>query len=381
MVASRLVPRLKPFRALRYDTRRAGPLDALVAPPHDVLSSEDEERLLAVSPWNVVRLIRPSSPAAAAAALGAWTAEGVLVREERPAVWVLEDDFAGPDGRVCTRRALVARIRLERYGEGDVYPHERTIAGPKAARLELLRAVRTKLSPLLLLHEGGSPEPRGGRAELDVEHQGVRSRLWRVDDPAEIERALAAVRGRVIIADGHHRYETALRFHEEEGTEETAYALAALVADTDPGLVIFPTHRVASGPVPDLNGRFRVTPLEGGAAAAVARLERVPRDRPAFAMLRPGGALLAEAEPRAGAAALDTVVLEELPLRDVRFTASAEEAERAVATGAAAAAFLVRAPTVDQVEAVALAGETMPEKSTYFFPKLTSGLVFSPLDE
>jgi uncharacterized protein (DUF1015 family) len=98
-------------------------------------------------------------------------------------------------------------------------------------------------------------------------------------------------------------------------------------------------------------------------------------------MLRPGGALLAEAEPCAGAAALDTAVLEELSLRDVRFTASAEEAERAVATGAAAAAFLVRAPTVDQVEAVALAGETMPEKSTYFFPKLTSGLVFSPLDE
>jgi uncharacterized protein (DUF1015 family) len=383
MLASPLVPlpRFKPFRALRYDTRRAGPLEDLVAPPHDVLSSDDHARLLAASPWNVVRLIRPETPAEAAATLQAWRAEGVLVREERPAVWVLEDDFAGPDGRARTRRALVARIRLERYGEGNVYPHERTIAGHKAARLELLRAVRAKLSPLLLLHEGESPDPREGPPHLEVEHQGIRSRLWRVDDPAEIERALAAVRGRAIIADGHHRYETALRFHEEEGTEETAHALAALVADTDPGLVIFPTHRVAGGPVPELNGRFRVTPLEGGAAAAVARLEGVPRDRPAFAMLRRGRVLLAEAEPAVGTPALDTAVLEELPLRDVRFTASADEAERAVATGAAEAAFLVRAPTVDQVEAVALAGQTMPEKSTYFFPKLTSGLLFSPFDE
>ncbi len=381
MVASRLVPDLKPFRALRYDTRRAGPLEGLVAPPHDVVSAEQRDRLAARSEWNVIRLIRPETPADAAVTLREWTASGVLVREERPAVWVLEEDFSGPDRQPRTRRGLVARIRLERYGEGDVYPHERTIAHQKAARLELLRAVRTKLSPVLLLHEGDSPEPREGAPDLEVEHEGVRSRLWRVDDLDDVARALAAVRGRAIIADGHHRYETALRFHEEERTEETAFVLASLVSDADAGLVIFPTHRVAGGPVPELNGRFRVTRLEGGAAAAAARLDLVPRDRPAFALLRADGALLAEAEPVAGAAVLDTALLDELPLADVRFTPSVDEAERAIASGAAEAAFLVRAPTIDQVEAVALAGETMPEKSTYFFPKLTSGLLFSPFDE
>jgi uncharacterized protein (DUF1015 family) len=382
MVSWPEVARVKPFRALRYDLRRAGPLDGLVAPPHDVLSAEDLRRLLAASPYNVVRLIRPESPQAAADALAAWRDEGVLVREEDPAVWVLEEEFTGLDGERRTRRGLLARVRLEPYGEGAVLPHERTFAGQKAARLELLRATRTKLSPLLLLHEGDSPGRQAGEPDLDVEFEGVRSRVWRVDDPEEMDAALAAIRGRSIIADGHHRYETALRFHQEEGTEETAFVLAALVARSDPGLVIFPTHRLASGPVPELNGRFRVTPFEGGAAEGLARLDAIPRDRPAFALLRPAGSLLAEAEPTADpAAALDTAALDTLALGDVSFTSSASEAESAVRSGTAAAAFLVRAPTMEQVEAVAAAGVTMPEKSTYFFPKLTSGLLLSPFDE
>jgi uncharacterized protein (DUF1015 family) len=379
----RPVARLKPFRALRYDTGRAGPLERLVAPPHDVIAPGERERLAAASPYNVVRLIRPESPADAARTLAEWRAEGILVRERRPAVWVLEEAFVGPDERERTRLGLVARIALEPYGAGAVLPHERTVAGQKAARLELLRAVRTKLSPVLLLHEGDSPRTPAERApDLEVTFEGVRSRLWRIADPAAIDPALAAVDGRVIIADGHHRYETALRFHEEERTEKTAYVYAALVARRDPGLVIFPTHRLALGAVPELNGRFRLTELEVDAAEALARLADVPRDRPAFVLLRPDSAVLAEGEPRREpVAVLDTAVLDELPLPEVRFTASAEEAERAVRDGRAAAAFLVRAPTMEQVEAVALAGAKMPEKSTYFFPKLTSGLLFSPFDE
>jgi uncharacterized protein (DUF1015 family) len=377
-----LRPGVKPFRALRYDPGRAGPLETLVAPPHDVLRAADRRRLRAASPYNVVRLIRPERPLDAADALVAWRRAGVLVREREPAVWVLEEAFTGPDGPLRTRRGLVARVRLDPYGRGTVLPHERTFARPKEARLELLRATRTKLSPLLLLHEGPSPAPPEREPDLEVEHEGVRSRLWRISDPAAVEGALDAVHGRSIIADGHHRYETALRFHEEEGGEETAFVLAALVSRSDPGLVIFPTHRLATEPVPEPNGRFRVTRFSGGAAEALARLEAVPRDRGAFAMLRAGGAVLAEAEPAQGAAAaLDTAALATLPLGQVRFTASAEEAERAVESGAAQAAFLVRAPTMEQVEAVAAAGETMPEKSTYFFPKLTSGLLFSPFDE
>jgi uncharacterized protein (DUF1015 family) len=377
------VAQLKPFRALRYDERAAGPLDGLVAPPHDVITPALRERLLAASPYNCVRLIGPEAPDQAARHIEDWKARGILVREERPAVWLLEEEFVGPDGLVRRRAGTVARVRLEPYRAGAVLPHERTLAQAKAARLELLRAVRTKLSPVLLLHEGSSPDrPAGRHTDLESTFGGVRSRLWRIDRPAEFERALAAVQGRILIADGHHRYETALRFHEEDGTEETAYILAALVSRDDPGLVIFPTHRLAAGPLPELNGRFRLTSLEGGASEAVERLGLVPRDRPAFVLLRPGGSTLVEGEPEPGPlAALDTAVIDRLPLADVRFTPSVAEAEEEVASGRAEAAFLVRPPTIEQVEAVARAGEKMPEKSTYFFPKLTSGLLFSPFDE
>jgi uncharacterized protein (DUF1015 family) len=377
------VPRLKAFRALRYDTRRAGPLADLVAPPHDVITPEAEARLRAASPYNVVRLIRPRSPGEAASILADWRSNGVLARERDAAVWLLEEEFRGPERRARTRRSLVARVRLEPYGTGIVHPHERTRARAKEARLELLRATRTKLSPVLFLHDGPSPAVRPSSApHVTVTFEGVHNRLWRLDEPETVEGVLAEVGENLIIADGHHRYETALRFHEEEGNEETAYLLAALVSRADAGLVIFPTHRVASGPVPELNGRFRLTALAGGTEDALERLRLVPRDRPAFVLLRPGEAVLVEAQPAPGpVAALDTAVIDELPLANVRFTPSAAEAEQAVRTGRASAAFLVRPPTVEQVEAVALAGETMPAKSTYFFPKLTSGLLFSPLDE
>jgi uncharacterized protein (DUF1015 family) len=374
---------VKPFRALRYDTERAGPLAGVVAPPHDVVRPGQRELLHEASPYNAIRLTRPDDPAEAGRLFHSWVDEGVLVRETEPAVWILEETYTGPDGAERTRRSLVARVRMSRYGEGEVFPHERTFRRQKQVRLELLRATRTKLSPVFFLHEGSTPGDPQGAPDLEVAFDGVTSRLWRVSDPVAVEAALGAVRGPLIIADGHHRYETALRFHEGEGTEETAYVLGVLVAHDDPGLEIFPTHRLSGTPVPEPNGRFRLTELGGGAADALARLGELPRDRPAFVLLRPGGATLAETEPVADGPAgeLDTAVLDGLGLDDVRFTPSAEEAERAVASGEAAAAFLVRAPTVEQVEAVALAGETMPQKSTYFFPKLTSGLLFAPFDE
>ena len=372
---------LKPFRALRYDQEAAGPLDRLVAPPHDVVGADLSERLVAAEPHNVIRLTRPEDPAEAGRLFREWQEEGVLVREHEPAVWILEETFAGSDGASRTRRSLVARLRVTPYGEGDIFPHERTFAGQKEARLELLRAVRAKLSPVLLLHAGRSPAEPAGEPDLVATLDGVTSRLWRVSDPAVIEQAVALVQGPLVIADGHHRYETALRYHQEDETEESAYVLAALTAREDPGLVILPTHRLADAPLPQLNGRFRVTPLDG-AAGALDRLGDVARDHPAFVLLRREGAELVEAEPEGGAAGvLDTAALATLPLAGVRFTPSAEEAERSVVAGRAEAAFLVRAPTVEQVEAVALAAETMPEKSTYFFPKLTTGLLFAPYDE
>jgi uncharacterized protein (DUF1015 family) len=375
MVSWPAVPLLKPFRALRYDEAAAGPLDDLVAPPYDVITPETRDRLLARSPWNAVRLVRPDEPEEAARELADWRRRGVLVREEEPAVWLLEEEFVGPDDVPRTRRGLVARVRLRPYGDGVVLPHEGTFSEPKEARLRLLQATRLKPSPIFLLQHGTAPAPHGSPT-LEAELDGVTSRLWRVDDPATIESVAAGVVGPLLIADGHHRYESSLRFHQEDGTDASAYVLAVLVAIDDEGLEIFPTHRLTAGVVPDLDGRFRQTPLSS-AGEATAALAGVPRDHPAFVLLRPEGAALVEGSEQT----LDTALVDSLPLSQVAYTASAAEAERAVSSGEATAAFLVRPPTVQQVEEFAHAGVRMPPKSTYFFPKLTSGLLLSPFDE
>jgi uncharacterized protein (DUF1015 family) len=375
MVSWPAVPLLKPFRALRYDEEAAGPLDDLVAPPYDVITAEARDELLARSPWNAVRLVRPDDPEEAARVLVDWQDRGVLVREHEPAVWLLDEEYTGPDGVRRTRRGVAARVRLKPYGDGVVLPHEGTFSEPKEARLRLLRATRVKPSPIFLLHHGIAPAPTG-RPDLTAELEGVTSRLWRVTDPAAIDKALAGVTGPLLIADGHHRYETALRFHEEDGSEETAYVLAVLVALDDEGLEIFPTHRLTAGAVPELDGEFRQTPL-ADPGEAVTALAGVGRDHPAFVLLRPEGAALVEGSDQA----LDTALVDSLPLSRVAYTASAAEAERAVRSGEATAAFLVRPPTIEQVESYARAGMRMPPKSTYFFPKLTSGLLLSPFDE
>jgi hypothetical protein len=363
---------VKPFRALRYAAGAAGPLDDLVSPPYDVVSAELQARLLAESPYNAIRLVRPEDPEEAARLLEEWKRAGILVREDEPAVWLLEEDFVGPDGVARTRRSLVARTALEPYERGVVLPHERSFPKPRRGRLRLLEATRTKLSPILQLHDGPGPSVAPDRIpDLEATLDGVKSRLWRLppDSAAGIDPPL-------VIADGHHRYEAALAFHQEDGTEETAHVLAALVSATDPGLTIFPTHRVSSAPAPDLDGSFELIPV-AGAVDALETLDELPRDRAAFALLRQDGAVVARVEE----AGLDTAVVDRFALQGVRFTPSAKEAARAVAAGDAGSAFLVRAPTVEQVEALARAGERMPEKSTYFYPKLAAGLLFAPFDE
>jgi uncharacterized protein (DUF1015 family) len=377
MVTWLVVPHLKPFRALRYDPETVGPLDAVVSPPHDVVTPDRREALVTASPFNAVRLLDPESPEEAARLLAAWREEGALVRDEEPAVWVLEETFPGVDGGTRTRRGVVARIALTPYSRGEVLPHERTFERQKDARLELLRATRTKLSPIFLVHDGSSPAVPERQPDLEATLDGVTSRVWRITGGEAIAGALSNVQGRPLIADGHHRYETALAFHEEDGTEETGYVLSALVSRDDPGLEILPTHRLISGEVPEPNGSFRLTEVEPSGEAGAAALARLSRDHPAFVLLRPASAVLAEGNGDD----LDTAVIDRFPLGDVRYTPSAVAAEEAVRSGRADAAFLVRAPTLEQVEEVALAGERLPEKTTYFFPKLTSGLVFSPFDE
>jgi uncharacterized protein (DUF1015 family) len=377
MVTCRVVPHLKPFRALRYDPGTVGPLDAVVSPPHDVVTPDRREALVTASPYNAVRLLNPESPAEAARLIGAWQDEGVLVRETEPAVWILEETFPGLDGGTRTRRGLVARVELLPYSNGQVLPHERTFERQKDARLELLRAVRMKLSPVFLVHEGASPAIPERAPDMEATLDGVTSRVWRIAGDDAIAEALGRVDGRLLIADGHHRYETALAYHQEQGTEETGYVLSTLVSRDDDGLEILPTHRLVSGEPPELDSSFRLTDIESSAEAGTAALAGLDRDHPAFVLLRRDSAQLAESE----GAELDTAVIDRLPLEDVRYTPSAVAAEEAVRGGRADAAFLVRAPTLDQVSAVARAGELLPEKTTYFFPKLTSGLVFSPFDE
>jgi uncharacterized protein (DUF1015 family) len=377
MVTCRVVPHLKPFRALRYDPGTVGPLDAVVSPPHDVVTPDRREALVTASPYNAVRLLNPESPAEAARLIGAWQDEGVLVRETEPAVWILEETFPGLDGGTRTRRGLVARVELLPYSNGQVLPHERTFERQKDARLELLRAVRMKLSPVFLVHEGASPAIPERAPDMEATLDGVTSRVWRIAGDDAIAEALGRVDGRLLIADGHHRYETALAYHEEQGTEESGYVLSTLVSRDDDGLEILPTHRLVSGEPPELDSSFRLTDIEPSAEAGTAALAGLDRDHPAFVLLRRDSAQLAESD----GAELDTAVIDRLPLEDVRYTPSAVAAEEAVRGGRADAAFLVRAPTLDQVTAVARGGELLPEKTTYFFPKLTSGLVFSPFDE
>jgi uncharacterized protein (DUF1015 family) len=349
---------VKPFRALRYDEAKAGPLESLVAPPYDVISPDERADYLGRSPYNVVHLTLPEDEDAAARAFADWQSEGVLVRDDAPTHWLLSQDYVGPDGVRRTRNGFVASLRAEPYDRGVVLPHERTHRGPKEGRLRLLRAVGAQLEPIFLLYDGPALEPPARPPEIAVEG----ARLWRVDDAPDLSTT------QLLIADGHHRYETALAFAEEGGSP---YLMVVVVPTRQEGLTIFPTHRV----VERLDGVNGSEPV-AGVADALTQLEELPRDRPAVALYREGETrVLKGDEPE-----LDAAFVERFAPEGVTYTPQVEEAVAAVDAGRAQAAFLLRAPTIEQVRAVAERGETMPQKSTYFFPKLPSGLLFHPLD-
>ncbi len=338
---------VKPFRALRYDESAAGPLETLVAPPYDVISEEQRKELRDRSPHNVVRLTLPDSEEEAARALEAWRAEGVLV-EEPPAVWALEQDYVGPDGVARTRFGIVASLKVEPYETGTVLPHERTHAGPKEGRLRLLRATHVQLEPIFLLYDGPAPVGRPQR-DPDLEVEGAK--LWRLDDPALVR---AFDDKQLLIADGHHRYETAVAFAQEEGTPASAQMLVVLVSTDDPGLEIFPTHRLFEDP----------KRLEGNGAGG-AEVTELTRD---------GSRVVHGPEGM-----LDVQFVDSLGHDGISYTADASEAERRVREGEAAVAYLLRPTRIEDVFAHARRGEVLPQKTTYFFPKLISGLLFHPL--
>jgi uncharacterized protein (DUF1015 family) len=355
---------VRPFRAVRYDEEKAGPLERLVAPPYDVLDDARRREHLDRSPHNVVHLTLPESEQEAARLWREWLDGGVLVQDEEPAFWSLEQDYEGPDGVARTRRGIVAALRVEPYERGVVLPHERTHRGPKEGRLRLLRAARAQLEPIFLLYEG-QPPVSVGEEPPELEVGGAR--LWRL---AAADVAPQFEDRQLLIADGHHRYETALAFHEQEKTEESAWMLVVLVSTSDPGLTIFPTHRVFARTPPGAwaGGEVRVED-------ALAELERAPADRAAVVQVEATGATLVQEE-----GLLDVQLVDRLGHEGISYTPDRDEAVGRVQSGEAEAAYLLRPTRLEDVFAVARRGEVMPPKSTYFYPKLPSGLLFLPLD-
>jgi uncharacterized protein (DUF1015 family) len=354
---------VKPFRAVRYG-EPAGPLEALVAPPYDVISPEERDQLRARSPYNVVHLTMPDDEAEAARIWSDWRGEGILADDEEPNFWWLSQDYVGPDGVARTREGLVAALGIEPYEKRVILPHERTHRGPKEGRLRLLRETRAQLEPLFFLYEGEPPTQRPHR-EPDLEADGAR--LWRLSPEEAITGAFAD--GQLLIADGHHRYETALAYHEETGTPESAYVLAVLVSLEDPGLMIFPTHRL-----------FERVAADGGAPyedvkLALGDLEGEPPDRARGVLYRRQGIELLQGQP----GQLDVELADALDAEGVSYTASVDQAIKSVQSGDAEGALLVRPTRVEDVYAWAQEGRVMPQKTTYFYPKLVSGLLFLSL--
>jgi uncharacterized protein (DUF1015 family) len=408
-----------PFRALHYDLERVGGLQAVAAPPYDVIDAEQRAALLARSPHNVVEIDLPLSNGDpyehAAGVFAAWRRDGVLVRDEQPALWALEQQYTGPDGRRRTRHGFFARVRVEDYGPGRIRPHERTHPGPKEDRLRLTRATNANLSPIFSLYDDPAGAVWGALApHLDAapwaevtEDDGTVHRLWRVGDEDAAEAVRSALAGtELLIADGHHRYETARVYREEGGA---GHVLMCLVALQDPGLTVFPTHRLLTGLEPagrealraTIERDFDVAPttedqLEptGDGPVRIGYLDSHHR-RPLMLTLRdPAIAAAALPDKPEPYRRLDTAVLEALVLRGalgmseddishlngLRYARDTAQARELVASGAAEAAFFMRGTPVAQVRDVAAAGESMPPKSTYFFPKVLTGMVFNLLD-
>jgi uncharacterized protein (DUF1015 family) len=355
---------VEPFRAVRYDEDQAGPLADLVAPPYDVIGPEERRSYLERNAHNVVHLTLPDSEEQAASAWTDWLRDGILVPDEGTAFWALSQDYVGPDGVARTRTGLVASLRLEPYENRVVLPHERTHAGPKEGRLRLLRATGVQLEPIFLLYDAEQPF---AVPERDADVVVDRTRLWRLP-PEGIAEAFAD--RQLLIADGHHRYETALAYHAERGTEASGRMLVVLVSTRDEGLTIFPTHRVFAGE--------RLLSRNGAGAdpeEVLEELERLPYERAAAVQVTPSGAAIVTGED----GQLDVQLVDRLGHEGIAYTPDWREAVRRVRDGEAGAAYLLRPTRIEDVFAAARRGETLPPKTTYFFPKLLSGLLFLPL--
>jgi uncharacterized protein (DUF1015 family) len=390
-----------------------------------VIGPEQRTRLASRSPYNVVRIDLPEGedPYAEAGRLFTqWQQDGVLIHDRTPTLWMLEQDYTGPDGQQRTRRGVFARTRIEEYGPGRVRPHERTHPGPKEDRLRLTRATRANLSPIFALYSDADGRTRdvverATRATPYAEttdDDGTVNRLWRLDDSEAIETVKKAIApAELLIADGHHRYETARIYAEEIGGEGPHdYVLMCLVALEDPGLTVFPTHRLLTNLRPDqhetleealmrdfeierLDSIEDLAPSEAADQVVLGYIDAHFK-QPFRLTLKDqkiaDAALEGHAEPYRR---LDTAVLEALILKralgmsdedidhltQLGYERDTKSAIELVQEGEYDAVFLMAPLPVKRVQEVAAAGESMPPKSTYFYPKVPTGLLFNPLEE
>ncbi|MCF8382313.1 MAG: DUF1015 domain-containing protein [Chlorobium sp.] len=424
------MPEIQPFRAIRYNPETAGDAAKLICPPYDVIAPSMQEELYGSSPYNAIRLELPMEAdpyGAAAERLEEWLRSDVLVREEEPAIYPYSQTFTDLEGNTHTRCGFFAAMRLHEFAEKKVLPHERTLSGPKADRLNLFRKTRTNISSIFGLYadeEAVADRLVAGYAEtreplFDAVFQGVRNRLWRIVDPELVEGIQQALAQKsVYIADGHHRYETGLNYLRERaqanpehtGNEPYNFILVYLNNIYDKGLVVFPIHRLvhslenfdASRLRELLEEQFAVTDLDGRAelkayleaASSSYAYGVVTTDYVLGITLKGDPAELIDGAIAPALRRLGLVVLHEVVLArllgigqeamakqsNLVYVKDDGEVFDAVASGRVQAGFVVKPVTVQQVLAVSESGGVMPQKSTFFYPKIMTGLVFNPLD-
>ena len=426
---SALGKRIEPFRALMYNRQIAGEPARVVAPPYDLIGAARQKQLYERSPYNVVRLEfgrEADRYGAAEKTLAEWLAAGVVERPARPAIYHYRQTF-DVEGRLLHRTGFIARVRLEEFDRGRIVPHERTFPAAKEDRLRLLTALQVNTSSIFALYSGAHPELDRLREQVAsreplidlVDDLGIRNELRPIEAAGEIaviQRELESPR--LLIADGHHRYETALNYrrarrHENASSEPQPYdyTMMTLVACGDPGLVILPTHRVVKSLRADAiasftqrarevfnveeiahRDAFRARLNDSGSGAIGVTLKGSPnylilrlRSRSAMKAAMPDAA--AEVR-RLDVSVLHALVFDRIfglgadEIRkggNIEYTIEIGGALGAVAQGHADGAFLMNPPSIQDVERVSDAGATMPEKSTYFHPKLLTGLVMNPL--
>ncbi len=431
---------IKPFRGLRYNPKQFCDLSEVITMPYDRIHDPEQAAYYALSPYNFARIIQGAREphtednnvyTRANCYQQTWLAEGVMLRDPQPVLYVLEQTFTTPDGVEHTRRSFTAALELTGFDEGVILPHERTLSGPKADRLELTRVTETAWGHIFTLY----PDNENRINEIlqpyldthmpailheQVIEPAVEQNFWVVDDPTIVAAVVAEMGPKVnlIIADGHHRYETALNYRDEMRTEHPDagpdaafnYVMATFVSMSDPGLVILPTHRLihsydaldSQALLKKLTAHFDVAPQADRAALEAALAEATP-ENPRFGFYDGDYTLLtlksldtmAELTPDRDAnwRALDVAVLHEVIIEhamglskesiarkeNLNYLRDADEGYAAVNSGAANFLFLVNPTRMAHVRACTEAGEKMPQKSTDFYPKIISGMVALPL--